>query len=252
MSDNWGNYFTLVADKLTSVLLDLEAGSALGILADPHLILIRISLKSSNPDGLSTDEEFPELCLVDDAIRELAQLPRPYIYVGRITSQGERTFFVYTEGDSRSGLDEIKAFLAQKISDYPFFFALRKDPDCSGYLQFLSPLPEEMQTIQNQRIIQTLLQHDDDLSQPRPVDHFVYFPSAAKREEFKQKIANLEIGSWQESERGEETSKEYCLNFVKVSAVDLPTIDKIVITFFRLAQESNGEYDGWGAPIIKK
>lgn len=249
MSDHWGSYLTRIENDLASVLLDLDVGSELEALSTPYLILVKITLKSPNADGLSSDEEFDELCVVDDVVEDVCQQHQPCFEVGRITSNGERIFFVYVDSQARA--EEFKKDLMQKGGKYEFRIAIRSEPDCAGYFEYLYPSPEEMQSIQNQRLIQRLLEHGDDLNQPRPVDHWIYFVSKANRDLFKQRLADQSVDEIQESEY-EEGDLWYGLNVVKTSAVDPVTIDEIVLTFFRLAQECEGDYDGWETPVVKK
>jgi len=107
-----------------------------------------------------------------------------------------------------------------------------------------------MQTIQNRRLVEQLTSSGDDLSQPRDVDHWLYFPSEHACDQF---VAQVEHEGFRtETFLSDQPDAEFGfgLRLMRADRVDLQTIDALAIDLFLRAQACGGEYDGWGSPVV--
>jgi hypothetical protein len=85
--------------------------------------------------------------------------------------------------------------------------------------------------------------HGDTLTQPRRVDHWLYFPSATELAQFKnhELMAHFQIEA-----EGEENGAQR-LQIFRHESVAPNDIHRSTIELLRAAQESGGNYDGWEA-----
>ena len=188
MSDVWDFYMCVVEDQIASIFLDLglEENAPLAGLTD--LVLLRLFLRWPTEDGLSSDEEFEALSDVENAIEnKLAGRANTARYVGRVTSGGTRDFYFYADTGERA--EALLSAVTSGFPDYTFEIRFRRDPDWSGYFEFLYPSARELHTLQNGQVIALLQEHGDRHEIVRTVEHFAYFPSAEARDHFVKRAA---------------------------------------------------------------
>ena len=90
-----------------------------------------------------------------------------------------------------------------------------------------------------------LLQHGDDGTKPRTVDHLAYFNTPAEADQYREIITQR--GYTLES-RGEEYNE---VAFTKDSSVVGPVFDDEIAYLTVTASRLNGDYDGWGCVVAK-
>lgn len=92
---------------------------------------------------------------------------------------------------------------------------------------------------------------NDDLEEPRKVEHWIEFETLDDLKAFEQEIQKegFLIESY-EQERNEEGT--YSITISRVDGVDYHVIDGVTYTIMSVAQEHNGIYDGWESPVILK
>jgi regulator of RNase E activity RraB len=97
-------------------------------------------------------------------------------------------------------------------------------------------------------VLGILAQHGDDPALPRDVTHWIFFSTAADRERY-QSIARDLGYSIHEYDR-EHTERPHALAITRNQSIRPAEIDSAVLELFRLAKQSNAEYDGWEAQAI--
>jgi regulator of RNase E activity RraB len=92
------------------------------------------------------------------------------------------------------------------------------------------------------------MEHGDPLKRPRRVDHWIYFEVASRRDAFVQ--AALDDGYEVESAHEDATSeRRFCAQLHRVDSVELEEIHDVVMSLMELAEEHDGEYDGWETSV---
>ncbi len=245
MSNDWDFYALRVDGEPASIYVDLGIEAEAPIRSLPHMAYVRLHMNQPRDDGLSSQEEFATLIEIENAIE--AQLcSEDVAYVGRNTSGGCRDFYFYAStGEAwESKVDEVLA----PFRSYRYQAATREDAAWSSYLNFLLPGDVDRQRIMNRRVCQALEQHGDKLTDPREMDHWLYFPSAEAVQAF---LAEMAVDGYQL--RGAPFDNEGPLGFgVQVWRVDTPSygrIDDITQPLLAAASRHGGEYDGWECPV---
>ncbi|MCL2132103.1 MAG: ribonuclease E inhibitor RraB [Lentimicrobiaceae bacterium] len=116
-----------------------------------------------------------------------------------------------------------------------------------SYFNSLFPSPQQSQSIANRRVIDQLKKHGDSLTKEREVFHWIYFKTEKDRESYLDKIKNDNF-TVVNKQKGKGKYR-YGLEIKRVDKVDLDSVDKYVIYLWRLANETNGDYDGWETSV---
>ena len=102
---------------------------------------------------------------------------------------------------------------------------------------------------QDIQVLAQLMTHGSDLTKPHSVDFFLYLPT----EEAAQKAANqIQLLDFEtEVAPPPEGYSTWGCKATKSMVPELATIKEIGANFTRIASSLNGQYDGWGTPIVK-
>ena len=251
MSDNWEMYFTNVDDAPASMLVDLGAALTAPDLERPMLLWMWLHLKSPNEEGFASDEEEPRLVEIEDSFIDAIELTTGAVLVGRITTCGRREFYFYAK--SSEGFEDSVAEAMQAFSEdnYEYETGEQEDDEWAHYTEVLYPEPENMQEIFNQRVIEQLSESGDPLTPSRTVEHYANFANEADRAAFTS-VAEAAGFKKLSEERSDEDDDEFpfSVTLQRDHAVDWDTIDEMTFTLFELAGEHNGQYEGWGSPVV--
>ncbi|MDF2961076.1 MAG: hypothetical protein K0S39_2811 [Paenibacillus sp.] len=184
MSDNWNTYFTFIDNKPASFMLDLEPWKNGENERFVHLYRLSITLNEPNENGLTTNKEAEILNAIEDSIND--SLDSNYMFVGRITTDGRRDFFYYT--DSTDG-DNLKRLATQLLENYRYNInRIEEQKPGDFYHEFLFPNKSNWHRMVNRQVVEKLCDHGDNLEKARAVNHWIYFYSAESRNLFKEKV----------------------------------------------------------------
>jgi len=102
----------------------------------------------------------------------------------------------------------------------------------------------------NQKTIQALIEAGSDPLKPYPLEHHFYCFSPeslnslmAKGESLGYRVDNI-------GENEHEGTNYWYGDLIKETALDIRTINKENSVMLELADEFNGDYDGWGTPVV--
>lgn len=246
MEQDWGHYFTQINGQPASILLDLNATSGSNRVQRPFLCRLDVQCMAPDGDGWPGDREFERLIEIEDELdAKLAQAQNGQ-FVGSTTYNGKRILFFYLA--KQAGTEAAIQAGFKDFPDYRWRYTLLEDPDWQGYLDFLYPNEEEMQVLQNERVLHHLKEAGDTLETPRRVDHWLYFPSVEAMQQFKTAISTLNYQIEEESDQ----DGEWCLQIYREDSAEEGSINKATLELFRRAKEAGGKYDGWEAFVVKK
>jgi regulator of RNase E activity RraB len=166
---------------------------------------------------------------------------------GRITTQGRREFYFYakTESDFAKAVEGALA----AFKEYKFDLGSQEDPLWGHYLGVLYPSPEDLERIKNGKVLDVLREKGDVLSTPRDVQHWIYFRSHESRSLFRRAAIDSGFEVMFESDSSK-TTLPFGISVMRKQSVDREQIDASVIELFRLAQQYEGDYDGWETPVV--
>ena len=247
--EEWEFYFSNVDDKLGSLFVDIGLHKVAPMADKPNVVWVSIKMNNPREDGLSSQEESELLCDIEDALVGKIISNHNSIYVGRLTSAGDRDLYFYF-GETTL-YDKTISEVMVAYPKYQFDFGSKEDKEWDGYFDFLYPLPQQFQSIQNRRVIDQLEKGGDKLTKEREVFHWIYFKSNSDRVKFLEKIKNdnFSIVSKDSDESWGEFSHR--LQIKRIDKVDQNSVDEFVIHLWKLANEIGGDYDGWETSIEK-
>ncbi len=247
---DWDSYFTNVDDKYSSIAVDLGLAKIAPVKTQPNVMWVSIKMLNPRSDGLSSQEESTILWEIEDKLVNQFSSKFEMSFVGRLTSDGDRSLYFYI-GDSLL-YDKIISEVFSSYPKYQYDFGIKEDKNWGGYLDFLYPMPQQMRSIMNRRVIDNLESKGDKLTKDRPVFHWIYFKTKDDRTIFLENIKdqNFKI----EKQNTDKSYGEYPfgLQISRTDKVDLESLDEYVLFLWKLAQENNGDYDGWETSVEKE
>lgn len=247
MPENWQTYFAHIEDLPATILVNLGAAEVEP--KPPHLTWLRISYEVNREDGFPDDAQREVLDEIEEALdAAIEELDYAVHLVGRMTHQGLRAFYYYSENPL--GVESALGGAMVPFGSYPHEIGQREEPEWETYFGLLYPSSREMQLISNQQVLSALADHDDDHEAPRPVDHYAYFPTEAACDRFATR-AGAEGFALEEKRPPEEPGAEWCARLTRVDPVDYFSIGDATLHLFDLAEECGGNYDGWETVVVK-
>ena len=245
MSENWDFYPALVDHKPASIFVDMGISEKAPLKAFENFGYLRIQMQNPRQDGLSSQEDYDDLSVFEDAILPVITVKNLAVYVGRNTSDGKRDFYFYT--DNKQNFDAAVKQAMTSFPQYKFETGSHVDENWEMYFGFLYPDDRNMQLIYNRHVCEQLTEHEDNLNLPRPIDHTAFFPDKKYAQEFVDYASKDGFEIVSVAKDGFFSGRR-CVEF---NRVDIPSnIDDIVLSVFDKVVELQGEYDGWGCPIV--
>ena len=211
-----------------------------------------IKMKNPTPEGFPSNEEYPILCAIEDAIGEKAEAAGA-VLVSVIKSEGVLELWFYC--DNAETLVDICQKTLGNFEGYLYQDFSVEDPEWEDYFGFLYPDEFSYQTMQNRKVLMQLEKNGDKMEVPREIDHFIYFKEAAQQQAFAKEAeakgfkVRFNDDEFVEDRKAE--GKEYPY-MVEATREDSPlNIDDIVWDLLELASPFEGNYDGWGCANVQ-
>ena len=216
----------------------------------PKRLHLQILYKNANDSGFPTREEGEYVYSIEDAVEEIVKQHGDML-AGVVKCDERVRIFAYAKNEL-GYYDEISAVMSKNFPDYAYTLAIVDDPDWELYFQGLYPDRYEYQSIMNMRLIEDI-KSDGDSMVPRVLEHCLLFKTEENGEAFLAKV--MEDGfiklSSENLSNNEDIDKEYPYVLVIGREDAFENIDEIVWYLMDLAEEFDGEYDGWGCHIVK-
>jgi hypothetical protein len=128
------------------------------------------------------------------------------------------------------------------------------DTAWSFYLEFLYPDPVSRERMLNRDQLRHRRKLGDCLEVPRTIDHLVVFASreAADRAAHALGAAGFRCDPVRESAAGDGGQQDFRLEFHRDDSLDEDRPDAFCAEIRELIEPFDGDYDGWGALIVKR
>lgn len=246
-SAHWDFYPDLQGGKPVSVVVDLSLRDPSARPDAAWLVTIDLAMDDPGDDGMGTDEQAARLGAVEDELQILLETEFEGRHVGRIRGAGSWRVFAYLP--STAGVAEAVASLVRKSAGVGCSVSAALDPVWRVYDSVLSPDEERLRWIINRRVVAQLEAAGDALDTPRPVEHHLEFPAREARSAFLKGIANEGFAVINEGFTNVEP-RPYTLALQRRDPVALESIHQLVVRLQQAAHQVDGDYDGWGAPVV--
>src|SRR5262245_23610122 len=119
-----------MGEHRASIFFDHGMRDSIDTLAPQQLLKVRVAFRQPRPDGMPTNEEFQQLTTLEDDLQALVERHES-IYVGRVTLDGHRHFYIYTPDSEEEWSSRLDA-LGQSHG-YPLALILKADENHDGY-----------------------------------------------------------------------------------------------------------------------
>lgn len=248
--EDWDFYFSNVDDIVGSFYVDLGLAKVAPLVDKPNLVWVSVNMTNPREDGLSSTEEFDALSAIEDRLQEFINSKHNSIYAGRLTTDGRRDFYFYV-GDTTLHDKTISESMVA-FPTYSFEFGTKQDNEWEQYFSFMYPDPRQFQSIQNRRVVDNLEENGDPLTKERQVDHWIYFNTENDRETFLSKIKDQNFQIINQDFDKESPDFPYSLQIARVDKVDIESVNDYILNLWELAEECNGNYDGWETSVEKE
>lgn len=247
--EDWALYLsTINEDRVGSVLVDLGLAEFAPVQGREIIVRFELDMREPNENGLTSQDESDTLNGIEDRIIAALTKDKRSVYAGRLNAESKiRSYFYSTDAND---LDESVARVMAEFPEYVYDLSDELDREWNTYFELLYPLPIQMQSIQNGRVIENVQKHGDNLTAERPVDHWIYFKTGDDRADFINRIRHMNFTVVTETDAGSE-EYAYLLQISRSDKVDRQSVDDYVLALWEEAQACNGSYDGWETFIVK-
>lgn len=248
MSDHWETFPCTIGERPAFITYDHGVRQEIETLPYPNYTRFEIALKNPDERGLPRGDEFGATNAVEDQLAEAIGVELG-LNVGRITTNGRRYVLFYTWLDASTAESIGKSTSAS--SGYDITLSHRPDAERHGYWNELFPTDDDWQVIKDIRVEDALRDRGDDLSEPRPITHWSYFPDASSREQFvatvKNSFSQVELYESPDNERG-----IYTAQLTHTGRPDYRSMNSVTLLLRRTAERFGGDYDGWETEIRQR
>ena len=252
IDEDWGIYLcnAFTCDLPAVIRTDLALRDFECTVNYPKRLHLQILYKNADDNGFPTREEGEYVYPVEDAVVETIEQHGDML-AGVVKCDERAHIFAYVKNEL-GYYDEISKMMSENFSDYAYTLAVFEDEDWELYFHALYPDRYEYQSIMNMRLIENIESHGDSMV-PRVFEYCLCFTTEENGEAFLAKV--MEDGfiklSSENLSNNEDIDKEYPYELVIGREDDFENIDGIVWYLMDLAEEFDGEYDGWGCHIVK-
>ncbi len=237
---NFAFYLSRVDDHPASFVIDLNAEPQA---SHPVRLQLRVPLLTPRADGLRDATELDAMGAIEDRLAEVAKTRLDGLYVGRVVSQGATEFFFYVPRRVERAAD-----VFGDLTPYSLQFLCEDDPEWELYSDCLFPDPYALQAIMNRALIEQLTEAQDVLTTARTIDHFAYFESL---EQAQAAATALTAQGFTTDEIDRRADGKFGLKFHRDDRLDEGQPDAFVATVLDIILPLDGDYDGWGCPVVK-
>lgn len=248
MQEYWELYMKQIDGNIASVLVNAGISAELPSEDKYFMGFIKLAMKNPNDKGLISQEEEASLSFIEDKIEMESLRYRIGNYVGKIVSNGEMTFIYYLKHDFEWA-DMVQSAM-KEFSDYNYEYGSKMDPEWEIYNKLLFPTSIEWQIIQNHKVCDNLKAKGDSLHLTRAIEHKAYFETAKQRGSFVERIESESFKVKEFIEPNENTPM-LGLCFYRQDKPFYYDIDTLTLHLIDLANQCEGQYDGWETSVVK-
>lgn len=252
LPQNWDFFMCRIEGAPASIRTNLALIEVAPLEGLTQRLQFCIKMQNPTPEGFPSNEEYPILCDIEDAIGEKAGAIGA-VLVSVIKSEGVLELWFYC--DNAETLVDICQKTLGNFEGYLYQDFSVEDPEWEDYFNFLYPDEFSYQTMQNRKVLMQLEKNGDKMEVPREIDHFIYFKEAAQQQAFAKEAEakgfKVRFNDDEFVEERKAEGKEYPY-MVEATREDSPLdIDDIVWNLLELASPFEGEYDGWGCVNVQ-
>lgn len=247
LEEKWDFYLCKVDDAVASIFLNLALWDYLAHASENTLYALQLEMTEPGEHGMGTASEADVLGPIEDVIVKEAKTVG-IRYVGRLRNHGIWQLTFMGPDSHEESLNRI-ATSALASSGRSFEAVSQHDPMWSYFREFLYPNAERVRWMKDRSVVEALEHHGDPLTVRRRVDHWVYFPNSGARSSFAEAVRSLGFETIDLEPASDESTLG--LQIHRMDSVQLEAIHELTNRLTGLAEEHEGEYDGWETSVEK-
>ena len=163
LPQNWDFFMCRIEGAPASIRTNLALIEVAPLEGLTQRLQFYIKMKKPRPDGLSSNEEYPILCDIEDAIGEKAGATGA-VLAGVVKSEGFLELWFYTQ--NAKTLAKTCEEALQAFEGYQSGYNIAEDPEWEDYFGFLYPDEFSYQTMQNRKVLMQLEKNGDKMEVP--------------------------------------------------------------------------------------
>jgi regulator of RNase E activity RraB len=248
VGDDWDFYPCRVDDARASIYLNLRYEKNAPLASADTLYWLEIQMLDTAEHGMGSSAEAGVLYPVEDQLTDRAQASG-FLYVGRLRTDGCWRLAFYGPSGRLDVLQTLSRSL-EGLDGREVETGSKPDHNWHYYRDFLLPDAERHQWMQDRRVVEALQEEGDPLRVPRRVDHWAHFPTADARNAFACDVADegFVVEQMIDDSKGDLT---FGARVHRVDPVELEHIHEVVMRLVELAEQQEGDYDGWETSVEK-
>lgn len=227
-------------------------GEKIGIEVDTNAF----GYSSNYPWLLSIFIKFDLESAVEEAFEEFLEIKESLVislehedrakYAGSRLVGGWSELYFYAK-DSKSLEKAVSAAL--KSANYAYESSIVRDAKWDFHYKNLAPTELELAHIQSEKIINLLLEEEDDLSVVREVEHYVSFELPTQKNRF---MNTLELKGFEIKDEISSEEFEHGLALIAEHCVTSEEVEKVVTSLYEAVKKNQGYYEGWSTVLAKE
>jgi len=245
---NWDFFLTEIEDKPASVFLDLGLNKIRPVKTNPHLLTIEIKMNFPQENGLSSSEESEKLFEIEDILMKRLESTFGAIIAGRVTTHGLRIIYFYL--DKENGAGKAVKELMKGFKEYEYTHTVENDKQWIKYEEDLYPAGYEMHSILNRRIVEHLKSKGDPLTEPREVEHYVFFSNEENKNMFLEEAGRFGYKVSSETINEKNSAHPITIRLTRIEPVRFSDVTENTSLLYDKAEEWGGVYDGWETKLV--
>mgnify|MGYP001591801702 CR=1 FL=1 len=246
--EDWIEYVIIKDKGVMAVSLDLNFD-----LNKPNyrnLVVAGAKFKKCRKNGFPADESLNDVYAFSDSISIAIDKITSKRLVALLTYQCV-AFDIYYVKDTIRLRDEMTASLEKKFNPSLTYIDIKKDKNWDYYENYLYPRDFSSEFLVDQNYLHDLVLQGDDLKGERKVNHWIYFKSIKKRNQFGTKVKELEF-SLDSIAYKRERSFPYELNISRKDSIDPLSVYHLTSMLRLLSNSMLGQYAGWSTEVKPK
>ena len=248
IKQNWNFYMCTVDEKAASIRLNFALSEIAPVEDYTHRLTIFIKMNNPTEDGLSSNEEYPILCNIEDKLIDKLETLKD-IFAGTVKTEGRLELYLFTKNPTKS--EELCKEVLENFPDYLWETYIDEDKEWDFYYNFLYPDLYSYQAIKNRSVIENLLKDEDKLEKEREIDHWLYFSSEENINIAIRKLEELGYKILSSKKLDDEKNYPHQLNISRIDNATYNHVNEIVWELLEIVESLDGYYDGWGCNITK-
>lgn len=170
------------------------------------------------------------------------------IYAGMIQKEGWCEFYFYASSAKR--FENLTSDVIARNGSFAYERGTSKDTKWNLFFERLYPDDYSLLSIQNRKILESLVEAGDNSALSREIEHYLFFQTKSSLE---RTVSMLEAKGFSLKEKVNDDESDYSYGAVmtKVEPATPETIEETTVFLYETALQEHGLYEGWSTTLAQ-